>query len=163
MLEAFSQLPPELLKDSVESIFRLIKSSLYDRNPASGESGEIAVYDAAFNSKVNLARVLAHEFAHEVYRQLSYAELDDYRKAADWLNIKIPQSTGGNKFQSIPNRDSDAYVEEDGTESLTEDFSNNVEYFLFDPQTLKKKTPKVYEWIQKKFGDNFKIRKGTGK
>ena len=42
----------------------------------------------------------------------------------------------------FPNRG--GYVEEDGRESITEDFSNNIEYYLFDPGALKVKTPKVF-------------------
>jgi hypothetical protein len=158
VLEALASLPPELLMDSVKTIFRLEKSSLYDQNPAAGEAGEIALYESAFASKQNLTRILAHEFAHEVYRQLSNANKDEYRIAADWLLVKNPRADGG--YQLVPNRDNDQYVEEDGLESLSEDFSNNIEYFLFDPETLQKKTPKAYQWIKKHFNDNFKVVKG---
>jgi hypothetical protein len=155
ILDALSDLPPALLSDSVKAIYRFEKSSLFDQNPASGEPGERAVYDRAFGKKTNLARILAHEFAHEMYRRLSDTEKDQYRVAAEWLLPRIP---GTGEYQLIPNRDDAAYVEEDGSESMTEDFSNNVEYFLFEPKALQKKTPRVYEWIKKKFGDNFKAK-----
>jgi Mlc titration factor MtfA (ptsG expression regulator) len=51
-------------------------------------------------------------------------------------------------------------VEEDGAIDIGEDFSNNIEYFLFEPTKLKAKTPKVYQWIKEKYGDSFKPRKG---
>ncbi len=161
VLESLSDLPPAILTGSVRAIFRLEKSTIYDQNPAAGEAGEIAFYDLAFGPKENLTRIFAHELAHEVYRQLSNVEKDQYRKAADWLLVKNPQATL--LYELIPNRDSDAYVANDGPESMTEDFSNNIEYFLFEPETLQKKTPKVYNWIKEKFGDTFSITKGTNK
>ena len=51
-----------------------------------------------------------------------------------------------------------AYVAEDGKNSPTEDFANNVEFYLFDPAKLKKETPKVDKWIRERFGDKFKIK-----
>ena len=30
-----------------------------------------------------------------------------------------------------------------------EDFANNVEYYLFEPNVLKEKTPKAFNWIIK--------------
>ncbi|MCM2322221.1 MAG: hypothetical protein NDJ90_03060 [Oligoflexia bacterium] len=161
ILEALSELPPALLVDAVEALFRLEKSSTYAKNPAAGRPGEIAVYDPAFDPKENLARVLAHEFAHEAYRQLPNAAKNSYRVAAEWLLVRNPSLPGGYVF--VPNRDPEAFVAEDGPETMTEDFSNNVEYFLFEPQVLHRKTPKVYDWIKAKFGDNFKLGRGDQK
>ena len=161
VLDALSDLPPGLLADSVTALFRLEKSFLYDQNPASGEAGEIAIYDSAFKAKANLSRILAHEFAHEVFRQFSDTEKDQFRMAADWLLVKDPRAAKG--MMSIPNRDSDQYVEQDGMESLTEDFSNDIDYFLFEPTVLRKKSPKVYDWIGKKFGDTFTIVRRAGR
>lgn len=160
VLEALSELPVILLVNSVKNIYRLEKSSSYDKNPAAGEEGEIAIYDAAFSSKTNLTRVLSHEFAHELYRQLSVADKTAYAKTAGWLAVKLSSTTSP---RWIPTRDNSAYVENDGPESMTEDFSNNIEYFLFDSQVLQRKTPKVFNWIKKKFGDNFKLVKGGHK
>jgi hypothetical protein len=86
-----------------------------------------------------------------------------YQQVTLERTAKLIRPLMGSGYQLIPNRDTDAYVEDDGMESMTEDFSNNVEYYLFDPQTLERKTPKVYEWLKKKFGDNFKIARGAQK
>ena len=115
------------------------------------------MYDESFENRRNLARILAHEFAHELYRKFSDTEKDQYRTAAEWLLVRKP---GSGEYRLIPNRDDTAYVEDDGLESMTEDFSNNIEYFLFEPKTLQQKTPKVHEWISKKFSDSFKVVKG---
>ena len=156
VLEALSDLPASLLVDKVRGIYRLEKSSSDDENPASGQPGEIALYDPAFDPKQNLTRILAHEFAHEIFRQYSKSEEINYLAAADWIVFRNTK-TGETRF--IPNRDN--YVEDDGKESPSEDFSNNLEYYLFDPNTLKEKTPKVFDWIQNKFGANFKLVKGS--
>lgn len=159
VLEALSELPPTLIIDSVKALYRLQKSLAYGENPAAGESGEIGLYDLAFNSKTNLPRVLSHEFAHELYRQFSDAEKEQYRVTAEWLLIKNNRTPG--VYQLVPARDDKNFVESDGPESMTEDFSNNVEYFLFAPEILKQKTPRVHDWIKKKFGDNFKLGRGS--
>jgi hypothetical protein len=158
VIDALSDLPPSLLIDTVRGIFRLDRSQAYDANPASGQDGEITVYDPAFTKEQNLARILGHEMAHELYRHLSVDDKRNYLFAADWLPYK---NTKTGEWLLIPNRDQ--YVAEDGKESPTEDFSNNIEYYLFDPDALKVKSPKVYDWIQKKFGDTFKLAKGVRK
>lgn len=38
-----------------------------------------------------------------------------------------------------------------------EDFSNNIEFYLFDAMALEKKTPQAYQWIKKNFGETLKI------
>jgi hypothetical protein len=48
-------------------------------------------------------------------------------------------------------------VAEDCRVSPEEDFANNIEYFLFDSKTLKEKSPKVFEWLSKKYGDKLKL------
>ena len=53
----------------------------------------------------------------------------------------------------------DGFVEEDGKNSVEEDISNNIEYFLIKPQALKTKTPAVFNWFYKKYGDKFKLGK----
>ncbi len=53
----------------------------------------------------------------------------------------------------------EGFVEEDGKEGPNEDFSNNVEYFLFEPSVLKIRSPKVYEWFSGKYGDKLQLRK----
>jgi hypothetical protein len=51
------------------------------------------------------------------------------------------------------------YVEEDGPSSITEDFFNNIEYFIFERKKLQNTAPKVDAWIQKMFGDKLKVGK----
>jgi hypothetical protein len=54
--------------------------------------------------------------------------------------------------------DRSKFVELDGRDSPSEDFANNVQYFLFHPLKLRLFTPSAYEWISYHFGDKFIIR-----
>jgi len=157
VIEALSQLPDKLLLDSIKGIFRFSKSSQYGLNPASGQSGYIVLYDPAFDPQNNLARIISHELAHEAFRQFSGATKYKYSEIGEWLVRRTPKG----EEVLIPNRD--FYTEEDGKENIEEDFSNNTEYFLFNPEGLKAKAPKVYDWIRNQYGDNFKLRKEDSK
>ncbi len=153
-LEALAVLPPTLYANSLKGIYRLSKSSLDNLNPASGQPGVIALYDQAFQSKQELARVLAHELAHEAYRQLSDDEATSYGKVAQWTVVSTPS---GNQI-AVPLREN--FSEDDGKENPNEDFSNNIEHFLFSPVGLQSKNPDIYRWLQKKYGDSFKLGDG---
>jgi hypothetical protein len=157
VLEALSSLPDALLLQSVEGIYRMKTYLDHPANPAANHNHQIVVYDEAFKPKQNLASIMAHEFAHNLCRQLyDSPEGDSYALAADWMLIPV---TGTNTRILMP-KPSREFVEKDGEDSLNEDLSNNIEYFLFNPQELKRKTPKVYDWITKKYGDKFKLGKG---
>jgi len=150
VLEALDGIPKELLSGTINAIYRLKKSDQFP-NPATWGSGVIALYDTAFNENRNLARVLAHEFSHEKYDDFSDQERQDYRRETGWKRYKLPDG----REVDVPRLF--GYVEEDGKLFPSEDFANNVEYFLFDPGKLKEETPKAYNWIQKHFGDKFKV------
>lgn len=156
VLEALADLPEPLLLDSVKEIYRFEKSQDYDKNPASGESGALGVYDAAFNKNANLTRVLAHELAHELFRQFSVADKILCAKAMGWTFKKDEKTE---QYRAIPRKS--GYVEVDGQLLTTEDFANNIEYFLFNQKRLNEVTPQAAEWIRHKFGDKLKLRKGT--
>src|SRR5262249_30255041 len=67
VLEALGELPEALQKTPLKGIYRLSKSIFYP-NPASDDNeGTMALYDSAFDRSRRLARILAHEFAHEHY------------------------------------------------------------------------------------------------
>jgi hypothetical protein len=51
-------------------------------------------------------------------------------------------------------------VEVDGKTSPEEDFANNVEFFLFEPDTLKTKSPNLFAWLQKTLGLKLRLEKG---
>lgn len=152
VLEALGALPDVLLNVPPQNIYRLTKSSSDSENPGSGHDNDIALYDPAFDPKQNLSRVLAHELAHKLYDQFGESDAEAYNTTAGW-RVKRTDS-GARVF--VPRMD--GFVEEDGEEGPNEDFSNNIEYFLFDPKALHERTPKVYDWIQQKYGKAFKLK-----
>jgi len=152
VLSVLSNLPQALELDSIKSIHRSRVSGLYSASPASGQNGSIALYDLAFSDNANLLRILVHECAHQLFRQYSDKETLDYALASEWLMVR--NNKGVSVF--LPNRNQ--YVEEDGKESLDEDFSNNIEYFIFAPNVLRTKSSKVYNWISNKYGDKLNLR-----
>lgn len=61
----------------------------------------------------------------------------------------------------ISTRRKTGFVEEDGKTSIQEDFANNIEYFLYNPDKLKSLTPSIYNWIKTKYGEKFKIKRNS--
>ncbi len=156
MLEALSELPEALQKTPLKGIYRLSKSVLYP-NPASDDNeGTMAIYDSAFDKNRRLARIVAHELAHENYMGLSVSEQKSYRDALGWTSEYEPESR---KFLYTTRPGN--FVQDDGRQGPREDFSNNLEYYLFEPNVLKEKTPQAFDWMKKHFGDKFKIGKGS--
>ncbi len=145
---ALATLPEALWLKNLKGIYRMEKSKDYP-NPASSGERHIVLYNEAFtSSKTPLNRVLVHELAHENYRALSDADRNAYHMSTNWYEIKdkgwIQRKEG--------------YVRESGKVFPTEDFANNVEYFLFEPEKLKVTTPHAYTWIKNYFGVNFEVK-----
>ncbi len=153
VLEALSALPVILVTETVSGIYRLKTSSQLLENPAANFQNQIALYDRAFNNKQNVARVLGHEFAHLYFRQMSKPDQVDYAIASEW---EATLWAGLSDKELTLNRK--GLVEADSVNHPEEDFANNIEYFLFYSKTLKEKSPRVYDWISKKFGDKLTLR-----
>lgn len=150
LYEAMSEIPSGLWSKSVKGIYRFLKSR-DDPNPGSQYFGKIGLYDSAFNLDHRLAAVLAHELAHVLYDDLPPAITDSYENATGWkrtLHSGIFVYSGRK----------DGYVEKDGDFSPSEDFANNIEYYLFHPTVLKSKTPAAFEWIKTHLGDKLSKR-----
>jgi hypothetical protein len=154
VLEVFDVLPIELQMDTVKSIARAVKSKDHP-NPATSAEGIIVLYDNVFDSNKNLARVLGHELAHQLYRDMPLEQKKDYGFAANWF----PLDPEGRRYVSRKN----GFVQDDGRESPEEDYANNIEYYLFEPKTLEKLTPQASRWIETVYRDKFKLRKGAVK
>ncbi len=152
VLEALADLPDALKLQTLRSIFRMSKSVSKSDNPSTSAQGVVVLYDDAFSKKYKLAQVLAHELAHQIYRDLSKGEKQDYRTVTNWFGYE-DENGRGKRAQ----RDS-GYIADDGKESPEEDFANNVEYSLFGPKKLQKVTPHAYRWIHEHFGDKFKLK-----
>lgn len=154
VLEALSEFPEGLLRMPPKGIYRLSKSVLYP-NPASRADDVIVLYDSVFDRDHRLARILAHELAHQSYAHLNAADRNSYRGYVGWTNVEVKEDS------IVWKERAGGYVEEDGRVGPDEDYANNLEYFLFQPDVLKVKTPKAFDWMTKHYGDKFKIGKGA--
>lgn len=153
-LEALGFLPKELVPKQIEGVFRSVRS-LDPSNPASNDSqGRIVIYDSIFDGNRNLSKILSHEFAHRFYAQMNEEDRKDYNYATGWINL-------GSDSQPDWSYSRRQGIETDSWTSPTEDFGNNVENFLFNPERLKAVSPNAYNWISKRFGAKFKLGKGS--
>ena len=125
------------------------KSGKVKSNPAvtDPEKQTITIYNSI--AEHSMERVVAHELAHILYHNLSDKEKDSYKNIAQWDSSEI-----SNKVVTISVRK--VFVAIDGIFSPDEDFSNNMEYYLFEKNTLKRKKPKIYNWIEQLMEDKKK-------
>lgn len=153
LIEALEEIPDILRNDHIKGLYRSKKSKDYP-NPATSAEGIIVFYDSAFESSHNLGRITAHELSHQNYRDLKESEKQDYRRALRWT-----AELEGRDYYLVGRKA--GYVEEDGKISPDEDYANNMEYYLYDPDKLKKTTPEAYSWIKNKYGEKLKLKKGA--
>lgn len=154
IVEALSEIPLALWGERVTGIHRARKS-VVPENPASSKDGVVVVYDNAFGEKDRLSRLLAHELAHQKYREMSEPNKRAYENATGWIELHPPGS-----IESVLFNRGTGFVESDGKLSPAEDFANNVEYYLFEPKKLLETTPNAHRWIRDFFGVTFKVDKG---
>lgn len=150
--KALSSLPNYFKKLKINGFYRF-KKSIQLGNPASTDgSKEVIIYDRFFedNKPVN---VLVHELSHVIYFELSRKLKLDYLKVADWKELSLQGSESTFQTGRVN------FVESDGSDSPEEDFANNVEYFLTEPNILKDKNPKIYNWIKENFSEKFTLKK----
>jgi len=150
LLAALEQLPDEFKLETLVGFYRMQKSAQII-NPGTEIDSAIVLYDRAFNGPFSLARVVAHELAHQWYESSSAKIKIDYREQLGW--IKSDTSEAGFK------PDSDRkFVDSDADSSPDEDFAHNMEAYLFDAERLRHMIPKAFEWIQNHLSKNFKLK-----
>ncbi len=152
LIEALEGLPDIILSRKIEKFYRLRKSEDYP-NPASSSDGVVVVYDSIFDTSRNLERILAHELIHQNFIDQAKEVQQDYRRVAGW-SLKLTDDRNIYWFGR-----SDGYVQDDGKNSFEEDYANNLEYYLFESDKLKKLTPGVYDWIRNHFGESFQLKR----
>jgi hypothetical protein len=149
VIEALEDVPEYLYSSKIFGLYRLKKSKDYP-NPASSADGIIVLYDSAFSSKGNLSHIIAHELAHQNYLDIGSKGRQDYRRATGW------RYEYDKEFKYYDTGRKSGYTKEDGKVSSEEDYANNLEFFVYQPEKLKNITPGAYDWFVKKFGDELK-------
>lgn len=136
VVSALNRLPETFWMEEIEGVYRF-KKSKDEGNPASSVKGIIGLYDSAFSEKIELARILSHELAHEKYRRMHSSSKLDYMRTSGWKPVPLNKGTYG----VTPPKS--GFVGPDGDTSPEEDFANNVEEYLFDESRLKSIAPKA--------------------
>lgn len=143
LLEALGEIP-DFLKEDFDRIYRM-KNLDHSENPASVLGTTLVLYDAAFRSDQNLAQIITHEMAHR-YLEKHEGEKESFRKAAKWI--------GSSKFQ--PGRPEDQFLRPNGMLSYHEDFADDMAAYIFRPESLKAKSPEIFQWMEKHIGPRLK-------
>ncbi len=110
-------------------------------NPAlsNSENKIITIYDSI--STHDKSRVIAHELAHFYWDSMSDLEKEKYNEAAQWIKSKDGKSISLTR-KGVPIQDS--YL------GPHEDFSNNVELFLYQKESLSK-NPELIKLLENLF------------
>lgn len=73
---------------------------------------------------------------------------------------KYRKDTGWNKTNESVSFRSGDFVEPDGKLAPEEDFANNVEYFVFEPQKLNLASLQISKWIEKTLKSKLQMERG---
>ena len=147
LMIVLNQLPDHLKAIPFEGFFRMKKSMILG-NPGTTHNKSIAIYDRAFNNPyLSTSRIVAHELAHVLYLSLNEKERKNYEDSLGWKEDKLSGSAR-----------SGAFINSGAKDSPDEDFANNLDFFLFEPDKLKATVPSAYNWFKSKFPKDFKIK-----
>ena len=149
LMELLDRLPDQLRAIPFEGFFRM-KKSIDMTNPATTASSgkSIVIYDRAFdNPFLSTSRVLVHELGHVIYLGLSEAERRSYQNMMGWKSVRDSDETRSGDFVSSRAKD-----------SIDEDFAENLNFLLFEPDVLRAKVPLAFKWLSKKFPGSFKLK-----
>lgn len=147
-----SALPDQLINLKNVKVYRM-DQSVTQSNPATSNFKDIVLYDGAFRHKDSLAQILSHELSHVIYSNFSKKEKGDFKQVAGWVKHKDDSDI----YVASKNK---VFIQPDSKTSISEDFANHLEHYLFKNDLLKNESPAAYKWIQNKFGDDFKVKVG---
>lgn len=146
---ALSRLPKAFQPKSLSAVVKAAaKYPFAPDNPASSGPNLLILFPVAFEKKSPLERILVHEVAHFLVRSEWKDVFEKYRRENGWANKKEGESRPGD------------FVASDGRDSADEDFANNIEYYIFEPQTLRSRSPNIYSWLAKHLGKDLVLKKG---
>ena len=153
--DAIAVLPDQLLNLSKVKIYRMLQSRTA-KNPATTNppQNDVTLYDLAFVHEESLAQIISHELSHILFESLTAEEKNIFAEKAGWSRKNIM-----GKEYYFPKKNK-VNIKADSIDSVEEDFANHIELFLFTPRVVRAKSKDAYDWIQDKFGKEFKIKEG---
>lgn len=145
-----SRMPRNFTPQNLKAIVRAsVGVDVTSSSLASSSDEYLILFPKAFLRPSELPRGVAHELSHFLIENEWRGLFQKYKQASGWNSIKA-----GGKY-----RDGD-FVDFDGKFSPEEDLANNVEFYLFEPGTLKSKSPKLFDWIKTTLGATLQLEKG---
>jgi hypothetical protein len=146
LLKIFNILPDVFKLIHFDGIYRMEKS-IQIVNPGTAQDSIIVLYDFAFSDPpFSLDHVLIHELAHVLFNDLAKSKRQSYNLAMGW------KEKDGDIYRSGP------FINSKAKDNPSEDFANNVEFLLLEPDLLKSKVPAAYDWLIKNYSQNFKLK-----
>lgn len=146
LAESLSQSPESFRSLPLDGIYRM-KKSVQIVNPGTTYDNSIAVYDPAFNNPIfSIDHVIYHELAHILYSNMTKSEQKNYADTLGWTKRDLTDQRHGE------------FIDSAAKDSPEEDFANNIEAYLLDPNSLKNKVPDAYGWISKKYSKKLKLK-----
>jgi hypothetical protein len=124
--------------------FRRANKSIHDGNPATSELTQrsIILYDLFFKHPNKLSAI-GHEASHFIFPKLSPGDLGEFETLSGW-DIEIKND----KVYVLPPKDP---LKPDSVINKEEDFTNYMEFYISSPNQLKKRNPKMYDFLSKRY------------
>jgi hypothetical protein len=148
--QVLSRMPEGFRPNTLKAIVRSSASvDIISSSMASSSDEYIILFSKAFLRPSDFPRTIAHEISHFLIENEWSGVFREYKQFSGW----------NSKDQGMKYRKGE-FVDFDGKFSAEEDLANNIEFYLFDHQTLKSKSPKIFDWIKSKLGPVLKLEKG---
>jgi hypothetical protein len=148
---ALSKMPKSFRPKSLKAIVKASGpgdiSSL--SSPASSSDEYLILFPKGFLNPDQMPRIILHELSHFMLEREWKSKFSKYKEFSGWNSLSGRQAYRSGDF-----------VDPDGRFSADEDFSNNIEFYLFEPEILKEKSPSLYSWIKANLGKFLLLEKG---
>jgi hypothetical protein len=99
---------------------------------------QIIIFKRAFNDPDSLSNKIVHELGHHLHETKESKNFQNYSKK--FYTKKRDFLTSDSKFNA------------------EEDFATNFEYYINDPETLKRRLPTISKWFEKMLGSKYNLK-----
>lgn len=148
--DSLSKMPKSLRPKKLKAIVKASGPDITSIASSAASSDEyLILFPRAFLNKEELPRTIFHELVHFMVESEWKKQFEAYKTTSGWNSLHQGKSYRKGDF-----------VDSDGKFSPEEDFTNNVEYYVFAPDQLKQKSPKLFEWIKNNLKSSIKLEKG---
>lgn len=139
-----NRLPDAMPSENLKGIYKIAspKSLSTMGTPSTYLDGQIVLYQRAFDQPDELIHFFLHELAHHLHETKFKSKFLNYRKALKWSSESRPGP----------------FLKNNSRQSAEEDFADNFEAYLLDPDSLKRSVPEAFSWMTKNFNDQFRLK-----